>query len=83
MIRYGESFACRAHLLNLLVLGQILREDYVSQRKQWEEEQAKSAPEMPTSPDEEEKEVRQESWSKVVGEGFDSCAISRASTTDS
>ncbi|MCJ1428128.1 hypothetical protein MMC29_006036 [Sticta canariensis] len=48
---------------------QILREDYVSRRKEWEQEQAKSVPEIPMAPEDEEKEFRQESWSKVAGEG--------------
>ncbi|MCJ1261746.1 hypothetical protein MMC22_001614 [Lobaria immixta] len=45
---------------------QILREDYVSRRKQWEEQQAKSAPEMLMVPEDDDVEFSQESWSKVA-----------------
>lgn len=38
---------------------------------------------MPTAPEAEEKEVRQEHWSKVAGEGFDSFAIPRTQVNHS
>lgn len=39
---------------------QILRKDYVSGQKQWEEEQVKAAPQPPVLPEDEEMELKTE-----------------------
>ncbi len=58
-IRY--RFARRVSIIIFLmkcVIEQILRADYVARQKRWEEEKARSAPDMPMVPGDEEMEVR-------------------------
>ena len=68
VIRCGQGLYSEAHRLIVCTTKQILREDYVSRQKRWEEEQARAAPETPMGPDDDEEKVKirscgeQEGW---------------------
>lgn len=53
--------------LIVFVHRQILRDDYISRQKRWEEDQAKSAPELPITPDDDEEEARLQSYVETEG----------------
>lgn len=62
MIRNGKRVANRSGAFSVwnldasrvLIVHQILRADFLSRQKQWELEQARSAPEAPQAPEDEE-----------------------------